>query len=245
MRATNILLLITTTGLATGCAIATEGSRGVTRSQLSGTTSLVFTNATPDSMCGLRIQHEGQKSFGDNWLPGELPSGKSVDLKIKPGTYMASWNTCKRGEQPYHAATLTGENAFTIKDSRDATQLFAFVADTTAPTKRAAPRDFHRLVKFQGQRIGAPDAEAIATTEPASSPTTESATKPARSTSAKPNTVAGKSAETKPTPPSASSKSMAVFIDPSAAKSRKAPLKASLVRKHDLGDRRVGFAERK
>jgi hypothetical protein len=38
---------------------------------------------------------------------------------------------------------------------------------------------------------------------------------------------------------------MAAFIDPAAAKSRKTPIKASLVRKHDLGDSRVGYAERK
>src|SRR4051812_41582373 len=103
--------------LASGCAGSLgHESRGVTRSQLAGPTSLVFTNATSATMCSLRIQQEGSKQYGDNWLPaGGLPSGKSIDLKVKPGTYMATWNTCKHSHQPYFAATLTGENAFSIK----------------------------------------------------------------------------------------------------------------------------------
>jgi hypothetical protein len=140
--------------VASGCAVSAGESRGVTRGQLAGTTSLVFTNATSDSMCSLRIQRDGSKSYGDNWLPaGGLASGKSIDLKVKPGTYMATWNTCRQPNQPYFAATLTSETAFTIKDARDAKQLFAYVASNVAPTKYAAPRAYHAMVRFQGQTI--------------------------------------------------------------------------------------------
>jgi hypothetical protein len=151
MRTISILAFTVT---VSGCAMSGSANYGVTRSELKGTASVVFTNATPDPICSMQIQRDGERSFGDNWLPAQLESGMSVDLKMKPGTYMATWNTCKRDGRPYHAGTLTAQNAFTIKDGKDAVQLFAYVADTTAPTKRAAPRDFHTMVRFPGQIIG-------------------------------------------------------------------------------------------
>ncbi len=226
MRTSNLVLALV---CASGCALTGTRSHGVTRGELAGTASVVFTNATPDPMCNMQIQRNGERSFGDNWLPSELPSGKSVDLKVKPGIYMATWNTCKRADHPYHAGTLVGQNAFTVKDGKDAIQLFAYVADTVAPTKRAAPRDFHTMVKFPGQVIGgAASTDEIATVDSTAQP---------QGVSSHSSTTA--QVATKPG-------DMKAFIDPSAAKTkRKTPIKPSLDRKHDLGDRKVGFAERK
>jgi hypothetical protein len=162
--------ILVTTILASGCSIVGHGTWGTTRSELSGKTSLVFVNATPDKMCSVRIQKDGESSFGDNWLsPEGLPSGKSLDVKVKPGTYMATWSTCATSGKPYYAGTLTRETAFEVKES---TQLFAFIADTVAPTKRAAPRDFHVMVRFAGQAIGddAPAPIAVTPTAVADAP---------------------------------------------------------------------------
>ncbi len=215
MRTPNSIVLAL---VVTGCSIAGTTNHGVTRAELAGTASVVFTNATPEPICNMQIQHDGARAFGDNWLPAELPSGSSIDLRVQPGTYMATWNTCKRDGKPYHAGTLVGQNAFTVKDGKDMVQLFAYVADTVAPTKRAAPRDFHTMVKFPGQICDGQVAAIDSTSRPKEQ-----------------KTVAA-----------ADPHDMSEFIDTKATKTkRKTPMKASLDRKHDLGDRRVGFAVRK
>lgn len=221
MRTTTIFTFALT---VSGCAaMRGPANHGVTRSELKGTASVVFTNATPEPICNMQIQHDGAPVFGDNWLPSELPSGKSVDLQVKPGTYMATWNTCKREGRPYHAGTLVSQNAFTLKDGKDAVQLFAYVADTVAPTKRAAPRDFHTMIKFPGQICDGVIAGV------------DSLSQPPRNDAIKSKPVA-----------TAERNDMSAFIDQKAAKTpRKTPMKASLVRKHDVGDGRVGFTERK
>lgn len=135
-----------------GCAVATGESRGVTQKQFAGTVSVVFTNASPDPMCGLHMAFDSDQKYGDNWLPaGGLASGKSIQLKMKPGKYKANWNTCKAGAKPYYAGTLASEWAFQVKDP---IQLFAYIADSVAPTKRAPLADLHKMVKFVGQPIG-------------------------------------------------------------------------------------------
>jgi hypothetical protein len=228
--------------LASGCALSTTTgeSRGVTRKQLAGTASLVFTNATPDTMCGLRIQQDGSKGYGDNWLPrGGLPSGKSIDLQVKPGTYMATWNTCKQTGRSYFAATLTSETAFTIKDDRDSKQLFAYVAGNEAPTKYAGARAFHAMVKFQGQPIGdGLPAPVIA--------------KPKFVMMAAIDTPQAATALT--APPPVQKVDLSEFIDRQAvaklvvkrAKTPpKAPVRASLARGLDIANQQVGYTERR
>lgn len=159
MHTTNWILLAV---LVTGCSYGagTTGNRGQTMKQHAGAVSVVFTNASPDTVCGLHLSFDGQAKHGDNWLPPEgLPSGKSVEFKVKPGKYKATWNTCTSSQKPYYAATLVGDWAFEVKDS---TQLFAYVADTVAPTERAAPRDFYKMVKFPGQMITPGTGTAVA-----------------------------------------------------------------------------------
>jgi hypothetical protein len=210
MRTSNLLCVAF---VLTGCAVST-GNYGKTRGELAGSASVVFTNATSEPMCNMQIQRDGAASFGDNWLPASLPSGRSIDLKLQPGTYMATWNTCKRDGHPYHAGTLVGQNAFIVKDGRDAVQLFAYVADKVAPTKRAALRDFHTLIKFPGQICDGVVA-AVDSTSRDKAPTVVAET------------------------------NMSEFVDTSIKKApRKKPMKASLARKHDLSDGRVGFAEK-
>jgi hypothetical protein len=138
--------------VAAGCASSFD-SRGATRKQYAGDLQLVFTNASPAQMCELRMSFDDTDAFGDNWLPkGGLASGKSIDFHVQPGKYKAMWSTCK--DEPssgFFAATLIQEMAITVDQE---TQLFAYVADTVAPTKRAAvlSRDY-RIVRFQGQAI--------------------------------------------------------------------------------------------
>jgi hypothetical protein len=113
----------------------------------------MFTNASPARLCGLFMTDDTDDDYGDNWLPAEgLPSGRSVELRMKPGRYKARWDSCKAGpEQPWFAATLWRETAVVINQQ---TQLYAFVADAVAPTTRAAAmgRDY-RVVRFVGQPI--------------------------------------------------------------------------------------------
>lgn len=155
MRTNNTIKVsaLLSTMLAVGCGYqaTTGGKRGETLKQHAGTVSVVFTNASPDKVCGLHMSFDGEPAHGDNWLPADgLASGKSIEFKVKPGKYKATWNTCTSSEKPYYAATLVHDWAFDVKDS---TQLFAYVADTVAPTKRAAPKDFYKMVKFPGQKI--------------------------------------------------------------------------------------------
>jgi hypothetical protein len=162
MRTTSIIVVVF--GL-TGCVAVVGESRGVTQKQHAGTVSVVFTNASPDKMCGLHMSFDNEQKYGDNWLPAEgLPSGKSIELKMKPGKYKANWNTCKTGAKPYYAGTLCSQWAFTVKEP---IQLFAYIADAVAPTKRAGPVDSHRMVKFVGQPIG-PTTGLVAEVSPES-----------------------------------------------------------------------------
>jgi hypothetical protein len=210
-----------------GCgAYATHDSRGITAKEYAGTTAIVFTNASPDPMCGLFMTQDGNGKYGDNWLPGQLPTGKSVEFKIKPGKYKATWNTCKQGEKPYYAGTLTHDTSFELKE---ATQLFAFVADTVAPTQRAAPKDFHKLVKFPGQEVGG-------NPQLASRPAPAVPTEPAEE-------------QPKTSPKAAPKADMGAFIDYKAARKNMAGKhmkpKASLKRAHDVSSARVGYVEGK
>jgi hypothetical protein len=146
-----ILLLALAT---TGCYSTIPESRGVTRASYAGTTHLVFTNATPERMCNLSIASATATSYGDNWLPeGGLASGASIELRIKPGTYHTTWSTCREDfKQPFFAGTLYREFAFTL--DRQEAQLYAYISDTVAPTKRAAVlgRQFN-VVRAIGQKI--------------------------------------------------------------------------------------------
>lgn len=150
MRPTNFLVVVLF-GLV-GCAgMASNESRGQTARQLAGHSQLLFTNATPAKMCALYISFDDGGKFGDNWLPKEgLASGATIELNVKAGKYQATWNTCKQGKAPYFAGTLINDTAFMVGDP---TQLFAYVADNVAPTKRAKPRVHHTLVRFSGQEV--------------------------------------------------------------------------------------------
>lgn len=140
--------------VSTGCYSTMTGSRGVTRATYAGTTLLVFTNATPQRMCNLAISADTAPSYGDNWLPeGGLASGGSIELRVQPGTYKATWSTCRDNyASPFYAGTLYREFAFTL--DRQEAQLYAFVSDSIVPTRRAATlgRQF-QLVRAAGQKI--------------------------------------------------------------------------------------------
>jgi len=154
MRTNKLMLGLVIAGATVGCqqaaAVKGPGSRTTMR-EYAGAISVVFSNATTDKMCNLQMSFEDTDKFGDNWLPAAgLAPGKSIEFKVAPGTYKATWNTCKAGDKPFFAATLIGEHAFQIKEDA---QLFAYVASAVAPTKRANLVDFHAMVKFQGQEI--------------------------------------------------------------------------------------------
>jgi hypothetical protein len=102
-------------------------------------------------MCELEISFDGKDEHGDNWLPvGGLPSGKSIEFKVKPGKYKAVWTTCKKPNKAYYAATRWRESAFDVVEP---TQLFAYVASNVAPTSIAPPLAHHKMVRFAGQSI--------------------------------------------------------------------------------------------
>jgi hypothetical protein len=137
-----------------GCAgSAVHRSHGETKKAYAGGLPLVFTNATPDKMCGLYMSDNRLLDYGDNWLDGRgLPSGMSIVVNVKPGAYKAKWETCpKQGSLPTYAAVLWRETGFDIDQE---TQLYAYVAEATPPTKRAALLDRdHAKVMFQGQAV--------------------------------------------------------------------------------------------
>jgi hypothetical protein len=147
-----------------GCAGTTvERSHGETLKQYAGGVPLVFTNATPDKMCGLYMSDNGDLEYGDNWLDGRgLPSGMSVVVNVKPGAYKAKWETCpKHGSLPTYAAVLWRETGFEIDHE---TQLYAYVAEATPPTQRAALLDRdHAKVMFQGQAVAPIGTEPVRT----------------------------------------------------------------------------------
>ena len=225
---TNMLML----GLliaGAGCqAEAGRGSRGATMREYAGANSVVFSNATPDTMCNLQMSFEDADKFGDNWLPaGGLASGKAIEFKVEPGKYKATWNTCKNGDAPYYAGTLTGELAVDLGEDA---QLFAYVADTVAPTKRAGLVDFHAMVKFQGQAID-PNPNRVKPIEPV--PTEMVAAEEPVKTKAK--------TKAKPT-------FDASYIDSPKAKGKsakkRAKVKPSLTREHDVTRQAVRMQSR-
>jgi hypothetical protein len=130
---------------------ATE-SHGTTAKAYEGTVDVVVVNATPEKMCGLYMSFDNDVEYGDNWLPvNGLPVGKSMQFKVKPGTYKAKWNSCRDiSDAPTenYAATLVGGTAFPLEQD---TQLYAFVSDGTPPTKRGMPVPKLKMIKFIGQ----------------------------------------------------------------------------------------------
>ena len=123
---------------------------GATRFEYRGGLEVVFTNATPDAMCGLYLSDDRDLDYGDNWLDARVPSGASIALRMRPGTYKARWETCPRkGSLPTYSATLWRETGFELE--RD-TQLYAYVAEATPPTQRAAMLDRERVM-FAGQAV--------------------------------------------------------------------------------------------
>lgn len=143
-------LVLSCSLLAAGCMSSGE-SHGVTAKEYVGTVPVAFINATPERVCGLYISYDSEPEYGDNWLPsGGLPVGKTIDLKIKEGTYKAKWNSCKDGDTgPSYSAALMGGTAIPITEPL---QLYAFVSDGTPPTDRAVPRPGLKMVKFIGQK---------------------------------------------------------------------------------------------
>jgi hypothetical protein len=205
---------------AAGCmAEVGAGTHGVTAQQYAGSVSVVFTNATPATMCNLSMTEDGDKAYGDNWLPGKLESGKSIELKVRPGRYKATWNTCSHGDAPYFAGTLFRERAFDVKD---ATQLFAYIPDGVAPTKRAAVAAYHAMVRFEGQVI------TTTTGQVAEAP--EVVAKPAVVAAVQPKDDGKFDAKD--------------FVDAKAA-AKKPKMRPSLVRKHDMAnDAQVSYKAR-
>lgn len=216
--------------LATGCGVQAVGSRGLTRAEYQGGLKVVFTNASPVKMCELRMSSDAQPDYGDNWLPaGGVASGESIQFRVRPGTYKAMWSTCPTGSKDgYYAATLWHDTAVEVSGD---VQLYAYVAETLAPTKRAPLRGVdYTVVRFQGQAIG-PIADATA--HPGRQQP-EVAAAPAHPVSdeARPRATFG----------------AAAFVDPAAArKSRSAKYvkRASLRRTHDLtGDDSIAYHSR-
>ena len=215
----NILVLAV---LVSGCAVHTAGSRGVTRAEYAGGVKVVFTNASPATMCELRMSSDAQPEYGDNWLPERgLASGASLELHVRPGTYKAMWSTCPNGSKDgYYAATLWHESAVAVSSD---VQLYAYVADGVAPTRHAALLGVdYTVVRFQGQAIG-PIVAAIA--------------HPAR------EQVAQSSAPVAAPAPVAKLNA-AAFIDPTAKKSHHWKMRASLGRTHDLAGDSVAYHAR-
>ena len=145
-----------------GCAATTRAvaPHGATQFEYRGGLEVVFTNATPDAMCGLYLSDNASLDYGDNWLARSVPSGQSITLRVRPGTYKARWETCPRkGAVPGYSATLWRETGFDLE--RD-TQLYAYVAEATPPTTRAALDPERVKVMFQGL----PSAPASANADP-------------------------------------------------------------------------------
>lgn len=127
-------------------------SHGATAKDYVGTVTVAIINATPEKMCGLYMSYDTESEYGDNWLPeAGLPVGKSLEFKVKPGTYKAKWNSCKdMNDAPTanYSSTLVAGTAFPVTENM---QLYAFVSDGTPPTKRAMPHPKLKMVKFIGQ----------------------------------------------------------------------------------------------
>lgn len=155
MRTIHLVALASLAGCA--ATMRAPAPHGATRFEYRGGIELVFTNATPDAMCGLYLSDNADLDYGDNWLDSRVPSGASIGLRVKPGTYKARWETCAtKGSLPTYSATLWRETGFDIE--RD-TQLFAYVAEATPPTTRAPLAVDRVRVMFQGQAVTPADAQ--------------------------------------------------------------------------------------
>jgi hypothetical protein len=149
-----IELALALTLSAAGC-YSTAETHGDTAKHYTGAIALTFTNASPDRLCHLYLSYEQDDAYGDNWLPeAGLPSGKSIAFEVKPGKYKAKWSSCRDAADvkqqklvATYAATLVHGNAIELAEP---TQLFAFVASATAPTKYAAIKPHTKLVRFEG-----------------------------------------------------------------------------------------------
>jgi hypothetical protein len=149
------------TDLALVCSLALAGcysiaeTHGDTAKAYSGAVPVTFTNASPDRVCHLYLSFEREDAYGDNWLPeAGLPSGQSVQFQVRPGTYKAKWSSCKDATDvkqqklvATYAATMVHQNAVELTQP---TQLFAFIATATAPTRFAPVKAHTRLVRFEG-----------------------------------------------------------------------------------------------
>jgi hypothetical protein len=180
MRVETRFLLAGATALLSGCVAGASSSesRGSTRARYAGAVPVMLTNATPGKMCGLYMTDDIEADYGDNWLSDDgLPSGSSVTFRVKPGKYKARWDTCPEGSKPsYYAATRWREAAITVQRE---TQLYAFVADSVSPTRRAQVmgRNYD-VVQFPGQIIdpgqpSQPPAAAAAADRSPDEPQTE------------------------------------------------------------------------
>lgn len=155
MRVATRLMLLGAAVVLAGCVLGVgpPETRGTTRTMYAGAVPVMLTNATPDRMCGFYMTDDAEFEYGDNWLAeGGLPSGSSITFRVRPGKYKVRWDTCKDGEaRPYFAATLWRESAVTVSQQ---IQLYAYVADSVAPTRRAQVmgRDY-QVVRFPGQAI--------------------------------------------------------------------------------------------
>lgn len=231
MRTANFVLTVGLT-LTTACAVGAGGSRGVTHREHVGSTQVIFTNATPAKMCELHMTYDDKRQMGDNWLPeGGLPSGKSIEFKINPGKYQATWSTCQDGNKTYFAGTLTADTSIDVDGQQ--TQLFAYVADNVAPTKRAPvlTRDY-KIVKFSGQPVGPIDRAAPVKVDAFAQ--AEAALGGPKAAPAKTEPVAA--------PAKFSAKGM---IDPKAKRTAKRDvMKPSLNRKHDVVGSKVKYRAR-
>jgi hypothetical protein len=218
-----------------GCAAGTGGPRGGTYAEHRGHVPLVVTNATPQRMCELHMSFEDQASMGDNWLPsGGIASGKSLEFKVKPGKYQATWNTCQDGAKHYFAGTLIGDTGIDVGQQ---TQLFVYVADNVAPTKRAAvlTRDY-KIVHFTGQPVGPVDYSA----PPATAKVDAFAKVEASLGRGNAAPATAKAGEPKFEPFSAKD-----MIDPKAKRTAKrTKMKPALSRKHDIAQATVKYRTR-
>ncbi|MBV8758267.1 MAG: hypothetical protein JO257_13355 [Deltaproteobacteria bacterium] len=209
---------------ASGCAVSTVGgSRGVTRAEYAGGAKVMFTNASPAKMCELRLSSDGQPEYGDNWLPAAgLASGASLELHVRPGTYKAMWSTCPSGTKDgYYAATLWHDTAFEVSSD---VQLYAYVADGVAPTKRAPVLGVdYTVVRFQGQAIG-----------------------PIVAANAHPQREEAQSEPVAAAPVPAAKLGAAAFIDPAAAKKAHGgkAKRPSLARSRDMASGTVAYRAR-
>ena len=115
---------------------------------------MTFTNATPERICGLYLSSDSDADYGDNWLPVELQTGMSIDFHVKPGVYKARWSSCKDAKDVATTKLVATYSAARIHATAvhlsGPTQLYAFVADGGAPTKRSPVKPRYKVIPFEG-----------------------------------------------------------------------------------------------